>query len=91
MESGQTFMTFPDCQVDGSSSSPPLVNATQTDTYDVLGLPERRMPPRQTPTTFPDCLGNRFDFPHPLVKGIQTNIRRSRTAKLMEVHLLHLW
>ena len=74
MESRQTYMTFPDCQVDGSSSSQPLVNATQTDTYDVLGLPEQRLVPRQTPTTFPDCLGNRCSTPLPLVNGIRTDI-----------------
>ena len=88
MESRQTYTTFPDRLVDGSSSSPTTLNATQTDTYDVLGLPEQRLVPRQTPTTFPDCLGNRCGTPLPLVNGIQTNIRRSRTAKLMEAPLL---
>ena len=51
-----------------------MLNATQTDTYDVLGLPEQRLLPRQTPTTFPDCLGNRCSTPLPLVNGIQTDI-----------------
>ena len=70
----QTSTTFSDCLVDGSSSSAAPLHATQTDTHDVLGLPEQRMPPRQTPTTFPDRLGNGCCTPPHPVNAIQTDI-----------------
>ena len=74
MPSRQTSTTISDCLVDGSSSSAAPLQATQTDTHDVLGLPEQRMPPRQTPTTFPDRLGDGCCTPPPPENATQTDI-----------------
>ena len=74
MPSRQTSTTFSDCLVDGSSSPATPLHATQTDTHDVLGLPEQRMPPRQTPTTFPDRLGDGCCTPPPPENATQTDI-----------------
>ena len=70
----QTPTMFPDYPLNVSSSPSPLVNATQTDTYDVPRLSGWRMPPRQTPTTFSDCLDDRCDTPLPPVNTNQTDI-----------------